>query len=217
MTPEDCLNLLAERTQPPWDKVRTAQYIDAAGRPTPALVKVVEKAGRDALSKFAEQSYSSRGVTCFSESPDNTLLWSHYGGGHQGVCLEFDTSSPWLNRLHPVRYTDDVTELDVVDLLVSDKIDVLHLVLTKALCWSYEREWRATHAEPDKEYCYGVDALTGVYLGAALSAAEKDLIGHTIHGAPTKLYEVVRAEDSFHLNTREAIYTPYDYGGSKGV
>ena len=218
VTPEDCLHLLAKRTTPPWDRVHTdPQYIDAAGHPTPALLRVVEKAGRDALTKFAEESYSNRGVTCFSESPDNTLLWSHYGGGHRGICLEFDTSSPWLNRLHPVRYTDELTELDVVDLLLNDKLDVLRLVLTKALCWSYEREWRAIHAELDTEYCYGVDALAGVYLGAALSAAEKDLVAHTIHGAPTKLYEVVRAETSFRLDIRQISYVPYDYAQTKGV
>jgi len=212
VTAEDCLRLLSERTAPPWDRAWTdRRFIDVEGRPTLALINVVEKAGRDALTKFGEESYSTRGVTCFSESPDNTLLWSHYGGGHRGICLEFDTSSPLLNRLHPVRYTDDLTELDAVDLLLSDKMDVLNLVLTKALCWSYEREWRAIHMDADTEYCYGVDALTGVYLGAALSAAEKDLVAHTLHGSPTKLFQVVRAEASFRLNALQAEYVPYQY------
>ena len=30
-------------------------------------------------------------VACFSESNSNFLMWSHYAGGHKGVCLEFDT------------------------------------------------------------------------------------------------------------------------------
>lgn len=212
VTAEDCLLLLERRPAPPWNQLRTdRRYIDASGRPTPALIQAVEKAGRDALSKFAEASYSSRGVTCFSESPESTLLWSHYGGGHRGICLEFDTTSPWLNRLHQVRYTDELTELDVVDLLVSDTLNVLSLVLTKARCWSYEREWRAIHMEPDKEYCYGVDALTGVYLGAALSDSEKDLVAHTMHAAPTRLFEVVRSDTSFRLEVRQATYFPYEY------
>ncbi len=209
---EDCLRLLAKHPALSWDRLRTDRnFIDAAGRPTPALIGVVEKAGRDAVMKFAEESYSARGVTCFSESPDSTLLWSHYGGAHRGICLEFNTRSPWLNRLHPVRYTDDLTELDLVDLLVSDKLDILGLVLTKALCWSYEREWRAIHMEADTEYCYGVHALTSVYLGAALSAAQKDLVAHMLHGAPTKLFEVVRADASFRLVTRQVDYEPYRY------
>lgn len=29
-------------------------------------------------------------VTCFSESNDDTLMWSHYAEGHTGFCVEYD-------------------------------------------------------------------------------------------------------------------------------
>jgi len=71
--------------------------------------------------------------------------------------------------------------------------------------------------EPDKEYGYGVDALTGVYLGAALSDSEKDLVAHTMHGAPTKLFQIVRSDTSFQLEVRQATYLPYQYPGPSAV
>lgn len=36
-------------------------------------------------SKFLENSYA----TCFSESNDDFLMWSHYSSKHSGICLEF--------------------------------------------------------------------------------------------------------------------------------
>ncbi|WP_418537050.1 DUF2971 domain-containing protein, partial [Odoribacter laneus] len=39
----------------------------------------------DFSCKFLRNSY----VSCFSESNDNFLMWSHYASKHSGVCLEF--------------------------------------------------------------------------------------------------------------------------------
>ena len=47
--------------------------------------------------KFLRSSYS----TCFSETNDNFLMWSHYASKHKGVCLEFNTdggSFPYERR-----------------------------------------------------------------------------------------------------------------------
>jgi hypothetical protein len=218
VTAEDCLRLIDDASDPRWRQVRNdPRYIDSRGQPTPTLIKEVANAGQRTFAEFAAEFYSNRGVTCFSESPTNTLLWSHYGGGHRGVCLEFDTSSPWLKRLHPVNYSDDLPQLSVVDQLRGDPVGILALFLTKASCWSYEQEWRAIHKEADKEYCYGIEALTAVYLGAALTDPEKDLICHTLHGTPVRLFEVRRSAMSFRLETHTVEYTPYQYRPADAV
>ena len=69
-----------------------------------------------------------------------------------------------------------------------------------------------THARCE-EYTYGVEALTGVYLGAAMRSDEKDLIGHILHGCPTQIYEVRRRADAFKLDIVHMTYTPYQYTG----
>jgi hypothetical protein len=119
VTPEDCLRLFAKHPNPEWKRIQAdTRSIDLSGHPTPALIEAVHRQGHEALTGFAEEFYKARGVTCFSESPKDTLLWSHYGGGHRGLCLEFDTASPLLQRIHRVSYMDEVPELDVVDLLL---------------------------------------------------------------------------------------------------
>ena len=160
------------------------------------------------------ESYLNRGVTCFSERPDSILLWSHYGGGHCGFCLEFDTASPLLAKLHKVTYSDDLLELNTAKEIMGDGSFIMDILLRKASCWSYEEEWRAIHMEGDKEDGYGVEALTGLYFGAGMTPAEKDLIGHMLHGSPTQLYEVSRSGTSLRLETRHVTYTPYKYGAA---
>lgn len=214
----DCARLLRAKTDERWSRVAAdRRYVDSAGNPTERLRLEVATTGENATKSFARESYASRGVACFSEVPDSTLLWSHYGGGHRGICLEFDTTSPWLSKLHRVRYTDEIPEINLVDELIGENSKVLDTLLTKASCWSYELEWRAIHQKANTVYCYGVDALTGVYLGAGLSEQELDLIAHILHGSPCQLHRVTRGEASFRLQSKPVTYTPFRYEAPKAV
>lgn len=51
-------------------------------------------------SKFLENSYA----TCFSESNDDFLMWSHYSSKHSGICLEFALENsglfPYIRKPH---------------------------------------------------------------------------------------------------------------------
>jgi hypothetical protein len=123
--------------------------------------------------------------------------------------LEFDTKSPWLSKLHRVRYADESHEINLVDALLGDHSQIISTLHTKSMCWSYEREWRGIHQVARTNYCYGLEALTGVYLGARLTPAEIDLVCHTLHGSPTKLYRMRRSDISFTLHAESVTYTPY--------
>jgi hypothetical protein len=53
------------------------------------------KADAIRMAKDATKSVIARkqiGTSCFAESNDNILMWSHYANSHKGFCLEFDTS-----------------------------------------------------------------------------------------------------------------------------
>ena len=209
VTASECRRLL-DGKEGSWTNIaRDPRYVNVSGQPTREMCDGVAKAGRDVVERFAADNYSTLGITCFSETPDNPLLWSHYGGAHRGLCLEFDTSSPWLSKLHQVRYADDSHEINLVDALLGDHSQILSTTLTKSACWSYEREWRALHRVAKTNYCYGIEALTGVYLGARLTASEIDLVCHTLHGTPTKLFRMRRSDVSFKLYAEPMTYTPY--------
>ena len=218
VTARDCQRLVTESSDPEWAAlIHDRQLFSAEGLPTEAMRTQVEGVARKTVEDISEDTYLKRGVACFSETCDNLLLWSHYGAGHRGLCLEFDTSSPFLNRLHRVQYSDEVPEIDLVEMTLGRTQKMISLLLTKATCWSYEREWRAIHSEARTVSFYGVDALTAVYLGAELRAAEKDVVAHLLHGTPTKLFEMRRSTSSFRLESRLVEYTPYRHGASPNV
>jgi len=43
-----------------------------------------------ALDVLFGQFLNNSSAVCFSERPDDFMMWSHYAGGHAGICLEFE-------------------------------------------------------------------------------------------------------------------------------
>lgn len=85
------------------------------------------------------------GVLSLTETPDNLLMWSHYGDSHKGVVLGFDESHPFfqgdevvsgLSRLNKVEYSQ---KRPILSISTQNNPKVF---LRKSVDWSYEREWR---------------------------------------------------------------------------
>ena len=83
------------------------------------------------------------GIVCFSETPCNVLMWSHYADGHRGFVLEFEMDE---SKLEQVTYSTIAPQLPPEtegpgrDAILKD---VGHRALkTKSIDWAYEREWR---------------------------------------------------------------------------
>jgi hypothetical protein len=94
--------------------------------------------GRD----YYDQNF---GVLSFTETPDNLLMWSHYGDSHRGVVLGFDEAHPFfqgaeiiagLSRLNKVEYNQKRPVLS------STTRDNPKVFLRKSTEWAYEKEWR---------------------------------------------------------------------------
>jgi hypothetical protein len=95
------------------------------------------------------------GIICFSESWQTTLMWSHYGEKHTGMCLGFDVLGTTAEK---VRYAET---------LLDDPYDSAHQIkgmsakvfsdamLCKYAGWRYEREQRV-HARLE-------DMVDGIY------------------------------------------------------
>jgi hypothetical protein len=66
----------------------------------------------DRLFERFDDQLNSVGIFSMSISPDNALMWAHYGENHSGICLGFiaETGSMLADKEHcfPVRYSSEV-------------------------------------------------------------------------------------------------------------
>jgi hypothetical protein len=123
------------------------------------LLRTSDKMLREHIEGFslslAQEHISKRRIYCLTPFPDNTLMWSHYADKHQGICLEFSSDNPLIRLARPVHYRKEYPEWTPQSYGPESEANALDLVLTKAMDWCYEREWRiiATSLEgPTKLY-----------------------------------------------------------------
>lgn len=112
---------------------------------------------------------NSVGIFSMSECPVNDLMWAHYGDNHSGICLGFLAAAGSIlsDPAHclPVRYSSEVPTVPAEGLKTSlvlslgangkpistrqiafDDPTFQAAISSKAVSWSYEREWR--YVEP---------------------------------------------------------------------
>ncbi|WP_197495562.1 DUF2971 domain-containing protein [Shewanella sp. UCD-FRSSP16_17] len=90
-----------------------------------------------------------KGVCCFSSVPDCSLLWSHYGDQHRGLCIGYSLDRTPKPLLHKVNYDDNRTLYTSLisramlqnDTMAKKELDE-NVLLRKASPWKYESEWR---------------------------------------------------------------------------
>ena len=146
-------------------------------------------------------------------------MWSHYAKEHKGICIGFNTKMSFFRFAWQVRYRED---FPIVTKPMDDNEKVLEkTLLTKADCWSYEREWRVirrtltdmersfrlhnrNYSEEDARlvrnengpgyYSFPKEAITEIYLGARINAADRDRViqGITDAGLNVLIYEAQR-------------------------
>lgn len=135
------------------------------------------------------------GVSCFSKSMENQLMWTHYADSHRGVCLCYDipeehfrTNYPTINRDHylvgisDIRYGNDaylswLLEGDFHQPIPAEPATnaAAQTLVSKAACWEYEEEVRIIMSRPgffrlDPEF------LTQVTFGLRTPKRQKALV-----------------------------------------
>lgn len=139
-------------------------------RMAPAKWRDLEARKRGAFRNHLQRS---AGVVSFGGRPDIPLMWSHYAGSHDGICLEFRASTEshvdLFGQILQVRY---VSAPPVINFYSTSPQERLHAyVLTKAKHWEYEEEWRyvAPAAPANRLITVPDGLLTAVILGARIS------------------------------------------------
>ena len=162
---------------------------------------------RDATkSVIAKKNF---GISCFAESNDNMLMWSHYASSHKGFCLEFDTSiEPFkpkkIQTLLKVDYSEKYPSLSI-DNIPNNLPSIPQTIYgIKSTDWHYEEEWRMFASPGDESQPFEPLALTGIYFGCKMEENHKYEIAKLLHSFPSaKLYEMQRSESEFKVYPKE--------------
>lgn len=120
-----------------------------------------------AMETFELERVSQIGIACFSEDPNNLLMWAHYAGGGSGFCLELDSSESIIQEPRPVLYSYHRPLFDFMHFSRGiDDEQMIRLLLLKSSDWSYEKEWRtfADHCG-ERFFRYSPASLLSVRFG----------------------------------------------------
>jgi len=121
------------------------------------------------------------GVTCFSETENEILMWSHYADKHKGICLKFD----W--KIHPeyfsgskVFYSNSIHNIEYSS-TENFHQEYKKCVLTKLGRWNYEKEIRSViEINKKRNLSFNPKALVGVIFGEKTNNADIEIIKKVI-------------------------------------
>ena len=150
---------------------------------------LMAKMGRTAL----QSRLKAYGLVCFTETPDNLLMWSHYANQHQGLVIGFNPKHEWfrvgnvedphVGILSRVFYRKK--RLEGLDELGSTLNEVF---FHKSDEWMYEKEHRmvfllndhqnddVTKKEPKNMVAMPSDSIKSITLGCRMTVGNVDKI-----------------------------------------
>lgn len=129
------------------------------------IVKIVQRT----LKKFVDRSRT----ICFSEDPDNLLMWAHYADKHEGYCLGFDSADlKGINKLvgfYKVKYDFENDRRPLLMLSNEEESDlglIKKIFLSKSSHWAYEKEIRLIYVAAESYLKFNPIALREIIFGA---------------------------------------------------
>lgn len=163
------------------------------------------------------------GVICLTESPDNLLMWSHYGHSHFGVALQFDVSHPFFSQERPEGELGNLAAVEYSDERPILSHSTLHspvVLYRKSTAWSYEKEWRMLKqlVEADEKietmpfpiYLFRVpfQAITGIVLGVSMAHEQRVQVMELCqqeHLKHVEIFQTRLSDDKYELEMHPPI------------
>ena len=112
-------------------------------------------------------------------------MWSHYADYHKGICLKFDITQDPIFFLTPMK-VDYSTALPHYNLFQDGEKDILKLIKTKFIDWSYEKEIRVlkkddeidnnNNAKNQRIFKFKNETLSEIIFGTKTSEESKEKI-----------------------------------------
>jgi hypothetical protein len=134
---------------------------------------------------------TSIGISCFSETRDDLLMWTHYAGNHSGICVAYSAKrlvDGLAEQVSVVRlgYGDAPPLVSFGEALNAERA-ARKILSQKKLNWAYEREWRVLG--PTGEVAInGKRAVTHLYFGSRVSLVHRQRILSKLQGTDIKAY-----------------------------
>jgi len=123
---------------PPDDRSYIEQRLGPERRSDQDLVVRIINSITAVVPKIIEERWR---IYCLTTHPDSVLMWSHYADKHSGLCLQFDATEYPAGRAYQVLYRKELPALGP-DIFTADKGMAEAVLLTKAIAWRYEDEYR---------------------------------------------------------------------------
>ena len=125
----------------------------------------------------------SYGISCFSLTSTEILMWTHYANNHQGVCIEVDID---LNQnanisFEPIKYNEHIPWLKKE---TGENLESKTILCSKIKKWDYEQEIRAFCDGKNTSHIFG--EITQIFLGTKIGQTNKDLIQGWAGNIPVK-------------------------------
>ena len=172
-----------------------------AKRLAPERWKQIEEGGYDRLRSLL---YKNFGVVSFSRINDDILMWAHYAGGHNGICIEFscchekedidfEKHADFLARAQCVGYKEILPKINFYTTGSDRQLEAA--ILTKSEHWVYEKELRIieTNVRCRSHYIsIPVGTITAIYLGCKIAPRNRQAVLRCI-----KKYHTIETSRSF--------------------
>ena len=148
---------------------------------------------KEQLKETLDKEY---GITCFSETNDNILLWSHYAKSHTGICLQFDSEKLNSGKVKEIGLKLEkiipITSIPKVKIILDENglsfKDEECIALCKLADWHYENEIRlhgnlsnfCNDTVVKRTVPFDRESLTGIILGEKISKDDENLLAHLV-------------------------------------
>ena len=148
----------------------------------------------------------NKGISCFSETQDNILMWSHYAENHKGICVGYHTNNQLFEKSKMIFYFDKLPNLNVYSVFDETNFsDCFKLYCIKNTLWSYEKEWRLFHTNSNTAYRIEKEWLKSIYIGCKTSIDnEKEILSFAkFYPSKINVFKFRKSPSAFSLDAEK--------------
>jgi hypothetical protein len=216
-----------ERLKPIWEQGQSGipfdEFVAAChttlGKPSKEQVEQMRQtlqkislSDPDGVVSFISKTHA---LACYSEVPDNFLMWSHYTRGHKGVVVEFNLKSEFFSppsNLMPVSYRSERASAVFDREGFAFNEHALSVVRTKSLAWSYEQEWRQLFELNTCTKVHNPDGTVDYYKAIPADAIGSVMFGVRCQSQTEKIVrELITRPDLKHVRLWRAVLHERDF------